>query len=133
MGIVLLVTMVYVMIKTSGELKRESAVITQYYGADKLRSLVFLFPFLALPLLARTLFPAAMYFLPLAIAFFVFVYFTARKQRLGLECSGTDRVKTAIAATSSVEVWSAIAAAWNLVALVYDVGTIAMIRAGTYS
>jgi hypothetical protein len=82
-------------------LRRESAVRREFGQSGLLDGLVLLYPLGPVAMLVASRFlPQALLFACVG-ALFITAIFVASKQRNALECAGTDRVKGALAATSS--------------------------------
>ena len=82
-------------------LRRELAVRREFGQSSILEVLVLLFPLgPALIFIGRFFLPQAILFICVA-AFFIAAFLVASRQRTALECSGTDRAKGALAATSA--------------------------------
>jgi len=82
-------------------LRRESAIRREFGQSRLLDGLVLLLPLGPVALLVGPRLVSQNFLLLAAAAFFVATLVVASKQRNALECSGTDRVKGALAATSS--------------------------------
>ncbi|MBD8872234.1 hypothetical protein [Rhodanobacter sp. DHB23] len=99
--ILLILVLSVLTIRGFAALRRESVVRREFGQSSLLDVLVLLYPLGPLVLLLGPRFiPAALVFLCAALLYVVPI-FVASKQRNALECAGTDRVSSALEATSS--------------------------------
>jgi hypothetical protein len=97
----LLITLLVLAVRAFVTLRRESAVRREFGQSSLLDGLVLLYPLGPVAMLIGSRFvPQALLFACVG-ALFIAALFVASKQRNALECAGTDRVKGALAATSS--------------------------------
>ena len=101
LGIGLLIVLLVLGARAFLALRRESAVLAEFGQSSQLGWLALLYPLGPVALLiGPRLLPQIVLFAIVA-AFYAYALVVASRQRNALECSGTDRVKDALSATSS--------------------------------
>ena len=100
-GLALLIILLFLGIRAFLALRRESAVRREFGQTSVLDWVVLLYPLGPLTLLLGPRWLPQIFCFIVVAAFYVGSLVLASKQRAALECSGTDRVKGALEATSS--------------------------------
>ncbi len=101
LGIALLILLLFLGIRAFLALRRETVVRREFGQAATLDWIVLLYPLGPLALLLGPHWLPQTLCLLVVAAFYVGAFILASRQRASLECSGTDRVKGALEATSA--------------------------------
>ena len=99
--ICLLIVLLVLGVRAFIALRRESTVRKEFGQNSQLDWLTLLYPLGPAVLFIGTLLAAQIVLLVIVAAFYTYALVVASRQRNALECSGTDRVKNALSATSS--------------------------------
>jgi hypothetical protein len=101
LGIGLFIVLLILGVRAFLALRRESAVRAEFGQSSQLDWLSLSFPLGPVALLVGSRLLQQIVLLLVVAAFYAYVLVVASRQKNALECSGTDRVKNALAATSS--------------------------------